>query len=88
MIFAFAPISALLLGVSDITVPWSTLLLSVVLYVLLPLLAGVWTRDAYLPLKSLKNVDDLLLRRKSNPGPSLAFWPLWYCSLAFRRKPF
>jgi ACR3 family arsenite transporter len=38
MIVAFAPISAWLLGVSDITVPWSTLLLSVVLYVVLPLL--------------------------------------------------
>ena len=47
MIFAFAPISALLLGVSDITVPWSTLILSVVLYVLLPLLAGVWTRKLF-----------------------------------------
>lgn len=44
MIFAFAPISAWLLGVSDITVPWSTLLLSVLLYVVLPLLAGVFTR--------------------------------------------
>ncbi len=45
MIFAFAPIAALLLGVSDIVVPWQTLLLSVVLYVLLPLLAGVLTRQ-------------------------------------------
>jgi ACR3 family arsenite transporter len=44
MIFAFAPITAWLLGVSDITVPWSTLLLSVALYVVLPLLAGVATR--------------------------------------------
>lgn len=44
MIFAFAPISALLLGVSDIKVPWVTLFISVVLYVLLPLLAGVFTR--------------------------------------------
>ncbi|WP_337880271.1 ACR3 family arsenite efflux transporter [Rheinheimera sp.] len=44
MIVAFAPISAWLLGVSDITVPWSTLLLSVALYVVLPLLAGVATR--------------------------------------------
>ncbi|WP_299592789.1 ACR3 family arsenite efflux transporter [uncultured Microbulbifer sp.] len=46
MIFAFAPIAALLLGVSDITVPWDTLLYSVVLYVLLPLIAGVLTRRA------------------------------------------
>ena len=46
MIFAFAPIAALLLGISDITVPWNTLLLSVVLYVLLPLVAGALTRRA------------------------------------------
>ena len=44
MIFAFAPIAAFLLGVSDVSVPWETLLLSVVLYVLLPLLAGYLTR--------------------------------------------
>jgi len=44
MIFAFAPIAAFLLGVSDITVPWETLLLSVMLYVVLPLIAGVITR--------------------------------------------
>lgn len=44
MIFAFAPIAAFLLGVSDIEVPWETLLISVVLYVLLPLLAGIITR--------------------------------------------
>jgi ACR3 family arsenite transporter len=44
MVFAFAPIAAFLLGVSDIEVPWETLLLSVVLYVVLPLVAGVITR--------------------------------------------
>lgn len=44
MVFAFAPITAFLLGVSDIAVPWDTLLLSVVLYVMLPLAAGIWTR--------------------------------------------
>lgn len=46
MIFAFAPLTALLLGVSDISVPWQTLLISVLLYVVLPLLAGVLTRGA------------------------------------------
>lgn len=46
MIFAFAPIAALLLGVTSITVPWSTLLLSTVLYVLLPLIAGILTRKS------------------------------------------
>ncbi|PVY77610.1 ACR3 family arsenite transporter [Tamilnaduibacter salinus] len=44
MIVAFAPLAAFLLGLSDITVPWETLLLSVVLYVILPLVAGVLTR--------------------------------------------
>ena len=44
MIFAFAPIAGFLLGISDIEVPWETLLISVVLYVVLPLLAGVLTR--------------------------------------------
>ena len=44
MIFAFAPIAAFLLGMSDIAVPWETLLFSVLLYVFLPLLAGYFTR--------------------------------------------
>ncbi|MCK0071174.1 ACR3 family arsenite efflux transporter [Kordiimonas sp. 5E331] len=44
MIFAFAPIVAFLLGVTDITVPWDTLLISVVLYVIIPLAAGALTR--------------------------------------------
>jgi arsenite transporter len=44
LIFAFAPIVALLLGVTDLIVPWDTLLLSVVLYVVIPLIAGVLTR--------------------------------------------
>jgi ACR3 family arsenite transporter len=44
MVFAFAPIVALLLGVADIAVPWETLILSVLLFVALPLAAGVWTR--------------------------------------------
>ncbi|MGI0119569.1 ACR3 family arsenite efflux transporter [Zooshikella sp. RANM57] len=44
MIFAFAPIAAFLLGVSDVTVPWATLFLSVILYVVLPLIAGILTR--------------------------------------------
>ncbi|QFS97995.1 Sodium Bile acid symporter family protein [Labrenzia sp. THAF191b] len=46
MVFAFAPIAALLLGVTDIVVPWQTLLLSVILYVIIPLVAGYFTRKA------------------------------------------
>ncbi len=46
MIVAFAPIVALLLGLSSITVPWNTLLLSVVLYILVPVLAAqLWRRS-------------------------------------------
>ena len=48
MVFAFAPIAAFLLGVTDVTVPWQTLLLSTVLYVVLPLVAGVLTRKAWM----------------------------------------
>jgi arsenite transporter len=48
MVFAFAPIAAFLLGVTDVTVPWETLLLSVVLYVVLPLCAGMATRQLLL----------------------------------------
>jgi ACR3 family arsenite transporter len=44
MIFAFAPIAGFLLGMTNITVPWDTLLISVVLYVLVPLIAGALTR--------------------------------------------
>jgi arsenite transporter len=46
MVVAFAPIVALLLGVTDIAVPWETLILSVVLYIVIPLIAGVLTRRA------------------------------------------
>jgi ACR3 family arsenite transporter len=45
MVFAFAPIVALLLGISSITVPWSTLITSVVLYIIIPVvIAQVWRR--------------------------------------------
>jgi len=45
MVFAFAPIVALLLGISSIHVPWNTLVLSVVLYIVLPVvIASLWRR--------------------------------------------
>lgn len=45
MVVAFAPIAAFLLGVTNVSVPWETLLLSTLLYVVLPLTAGVVTRS-------------------------------------------
>ena len=45
MVFAFAPVVGLLLGISSITVPWATLLASVVLYIVIPvILAQLWRR--------------------------------------------
>lgn len=44
MVFAFAPLVAFLLGITDIVIPWETLLLSVGLYVIIPLVAGYITR--------------------------------------------
>ena len=45
MVFAFAPIVALLLGLSSITVPWATLITSVVLYIVVPVvIAQLWRR--------------------------------------------
>lgn len=45
MVFAFAPIVALLLGIASISVPWDTLVLSVVLYIVLPVIvATLWRR--------------------------------------------
>ncbi|MFZ4650997.1 MAG: ACR3 family arsenite efflux transporter [Rubrivivax sp.] len=48
MLVAFVPITVLLLGVSEIQVPWTTLLVSTALYVLLPLVLGVATRQGLL----------------------------------------
>jgi len=45
MVFAFAPVVALLLGLSEIQVPWDTLFLSVLLYIVVPLIiASLWRR--------------------------------------------
>ncbi len=63
MLFAFAPIVALLLGVSDIFVPWDTLLLSVVLYIVIPLVAGYLTRITLIRKKGAVWFDTVFLRR-------------------------
>ncbi|REH36708.1 ACR3 family arsenite transporter [Paraperlucidibaca baekdonensis] len=60
LIIAFAPIAAWLLGISNITVPWDTLLLSVLLYVVVPLVAGVLTRRWLLASGSEARLNDFL----------------------------
>ena len=48
MVFAFAPIVGLLLGISSITVPWDTLFTSVVLYIVIPVIVAQWLRRSLL----------------------------------------
>ena len=60
MIFAFAPLAGFLLGVTDVVVPWETLLLSVLLYVVIPLAAGIVTRNALYRPDSPERLASLL----------------------------
>ena len=64
MIFAFAPLAGFLLGVTDVVVPWETLLLSVVLYVVIPLVAGAVTRKALYRPESPERLESLLATLK------------------------
>ncbi len=63
MLVAFAPIVVFLLGVSDITVPWDTVALSVVLYIVIPLAAGYATRVWLLRRKGRRWFDDVFMKR-------------------------
>jgi ACR3 family arsenite transporter len=63
MVVAFAPIAAFLLGVTDINVPWETLVIATVLYVVLPLVAGMATRHLLLQ-RSPQAVGHLVARLK------------------------
>lgn len=60
MVVAFAPIVGLLLGLSAITVPWSTLVLSVVLYIVLPVLVAQLMRRSLLTSGGQAALDRLL----------------------------
>ena len=64
MIFAFAPLVAFLLGISSITVPWQTLVMSVVLYIVIPVLIAQVLRK-----RLLKHGDDAFNRSMQRIGP-------------------
>lgn len=84
MVVAFAPIVSWLLGVTQVQVPWTTLLLSVILYVVIPLAAGYVTRkrlDARGMRWRLQNFAP-----RSSPTPSWGCWRRWCCCLGFRRR--
>jgi len=63
MVFAFAPIVALLLGLSEIQVPWDTLFLSVLLYIVVPLIiASLWRRHLLAGDKGEARLQDVIAR--------------------------
>lgn len=63
MLFAFAPIVLLLLGLSNITVPWDTVALSVLLYIVIPLAAGYLVRRWLVQRHGLTWFENVFLRR-------------------------
>ncbi len=64
LVFAFAPIAGLLLGVTDLQVPWETLLASVVIFVVLPLAAGIATHRRLTASGGPEAIDRLAARLK------------------------
>lgn len=63
MLFAFAPIVMLLLGLSDIVVPWETIALSVLLYMVIPLVAGYLTRRVVIARRGRDWFDSVFMNR-------------------------
>ncbi|EYE87453.1 arsenic transporter [Fervidicella metallireducens AeB] len=66
ILFAFTPIVAFLLGVSDVTVPYGTLVLSTVLFVVIPLTAGYLTRSRIIKNKGLDYFNNVFLKKFDN----------------------
>lgn len=66
ILVAFAPIVAFLLGVGGVEIPWDTLLLSVVLFVVIPLAAGVLTRIAIVKRKGIEYFNNVFVKKFDN----------------------
>ena len=66
ILFAFTPIVAFLLGISGITIPWDTLILSVVLFVVIPLVGGVITRVSLIKAKGIEYFTETFLPKFNN----------------------
>lgn len=66
ILLAYTPIVAFLLGVSGVTVPWNTLFLSIVLFVVVPLAAGVITRITMIKRKGLDHFENKFLPKFNN----------------------
>lgn len=63
ILVAFVPIVKLLLGISDVTVPWNTLILSVVLFVVVPLAGGILTRVIITKSKGKSYFENTFVKR-------------------------
>jgi ACR3 family arsenite transporter len=63
ILVAFTPIVAFLLGVSGVTIPWETLILSVFLFIVIPLSAGVLTRASIIKKKGEQYFSDVFIRK-------------------------
>lgn len=66
ILVSFAPIVAFLLGVGGVAIPWDTLLLSVVLFVVIPLAAGVLTRISIVKRKGLEYFNNIFVKKFDN----------------------
>ncbi len=66
ILIAFTPIVAFLLGVSGVSVPWDTLILSVVLFVVIPLLGGVLTRSIITKRRGVEYFEKSFIPKFSN----------------------
>lgn len=64
MIFAFAPLVGLLLGIASITVPWATLLVSVLFYIVIPVVIAQWLRR-----RMLRGGEAAFARALKRTGP-------------------
>ena len=66
ILVAFTPIVAFLLGIGGVTIPWDTLIMSVVLFIVIPLAAGFVTRNYIVKKKGLEYFNEVFLKRFSN----------------------
>ncbi len=66
ILVAFAPIVAFLLGVGGVEIPWDTLLLSMVLFVVIPLSAGVITRMSIVKRKGIEYFNNVFVKKFDN----------------------
>jgi ACR3 family arsenite transporter len=66
ILLAFTPIVAFLLGVSDVTVPYGTLIMSTVLFVVIPLAAGYLTRKSVIKNRGIEHFNNVFLKKFDN----------------------